>query len=349
MKLAVLDPQGAQKGQVELPRQFSEPVRADLIKRAVHALQANARQAYGADPRAGKRASAELSRRRRKYRGSYGFGISRVPRKILSRRGTRMYMVGAFAPGTVGGRRAHPPKASKIWSQKLNTRENRKAIRSALAATMDKELVVARGHRVPEKYPFVVDSAFEQLDKTPKIKKALLTLGFKDELARADKTKIRAGKGTMRGRKTKRAKGLLIVTAKKDAPMVKASGNLAGADVITVNELNAEFLAPGTHAGRATLFTKDAIAVMQEKGLFLDTGKKPQAGKPKPVEKPKEEKVEKKAAKAKPAPKEAPAKPAHPTKTGSTHPKTGAKGDKGKDAKKVAKKAPKTHTKEAKK
>ena len=84
-----------------------------LIKRAVLTLQNNKRQRYGANPEAGKKVSAALSKRRRKYRGSYGHGISRVPRKILSRRGTSMNWQGAFAPGTVGGRRAHPPKAEK--------------------------------------------------------------------------------------------------------------------------------------------------------------------------------------------------------------------------------------------
>jgi len=277
MKLAVLDMNGARKGEVELPRQFDEPLREDLIRRAVHALQANARQPYGADPEAGKRASAELSRRRRKYRGSYGAGISRVPRKILNRRGTRMYWVGAFAPGTVGGRRAHPPKAEKQWEQKLNKRENRKAIRSALAATVQPVLVKARGHKVPDTYPFLLDDAFERLLKTSEVKKALLALGFKGELARADTTRVRAGKGKLRGRKTKRPTSLLLVTAQPEAALRLGAGNLAGVDVVAVEELNAELLAPGTHPGRATLFTRGAVAALAEQGLFLDPGKKPQA------------------------------------------------------------------------
>ena len=47
-----------------------------------------------------------------------------------------MNWVGAFAPGTVGGRRAHPPKSEKIWSKKINKKENAKAIRSAISATL---------------------------------------------------------------------------------------------------------------------------------------------------------------------------------------------------------------------
>ena len=156
MKVDVLSLTKTSIGKKDLPRQFDEPVRPDLIKRAVESIQANRRQKYGTDPKAGMKASAELSRRRRKYRGSYGHGISRVPRKILSRRGTRFNWVGAVAPGTVGGRKAHPPKAIKEWVRKINKKERRKAIRSALAATMNPEIVTARGHKVPESYPFII-------------------------------------------------------------------------------------------------------------------------------------------------------------------------------------------------
>ena len=50
-------------GKMDLPVQFMEKVREDLIKRAVVAIQANKRQKYGTDPEAGKKASAKLSRR----------------------------------------------------------------------------------------------------------------------------------------------------------------------------------------------------------------------------------------------------------------------------------------------
>ena len=182
MELKILSIKNQEKGKLKLPKQFDEDIRPDLIKKVVLALQSNKRQPYGADPEAGKRASAELSRRRRKYRGSYGIGISRVPRKILSRRGTRMNWQGAFAPGTVKGRRAHPPKAEKIWQQKINKKERKKAIRSALAATIDKEIVKKKGHLIPDNYPFVVEKKIEALRKTKEIKEALDNIGFKKEL-----------------------------------------------------------------------------------------------------------------------------------------------------------------------
>src|SRR3989338_6374837 len=196
MKLPLLTLEKNQMGERELPRQFQEEYRPDLIKRAVQALQSAARQAYGAHPEAGKRSSSRVSKRRRKYRGCYGFGISRVNRKILSRRGTRMHWVGAFTPQTVGGRRAHPPKAEKILEKLINRKENQKAIRSAMAATLNKDLVAQRGYQLPSEYPFIVESALEQTQKTKDVEEALVKLGFENELERSLIKKVRAGIAT---------------------------------------------------------------------------------------------------------------------------------------------------------
>ena len=88
MKLSVYDISNKKVGEMNLPAQFSEGIRQDIISRAVLAIRSNKRHPHGANPEAGKRASAEISKRRMEYRGSYGHGISRSPRKILSRRGT---------------------------------------------------------------------------------------------------------------------------------------------------------------------------------------------------------------------------------------------------------------------
>lgn len=288
MELKIINTKNSVSGKVKAPKQFNEEIRPDLISRAVLAVQSHKRQPYGAHPEAGKRASAELSRRRRKYRGSYGIGISRVPRKILSRRGTRMNWVGAFAPGTVGGRRAHPPKAEKNWSQKINDHERKKAIRSAMAATLCKEIVEARGHLVPENYPFTIDDDFEKLGKTKDVKTALLKLGFDKELNRAEKKTIKAGRGKSRGRKYRKKKSVLLVVAEK-CSLIKAAKNLPGVDIVTVESLNAELLAPGTDIGRATLFTKKAMERLEKEQLFTKKSRLP---------KEKKAKVSKKKAKA---------------------------------------------------
>jgi large subunit ribosomal protein L4e len=267
-KLNVLGIDGKSQGNVELPKQFIEPVRLDLIQRAVLSLQSRARQPYGADPQAGRRHSVDVSRRRRDYRGSYGKGISRVPRKVLSRRGGQFSWVGAFAPGTVGGRRAHPPKSEKIWTRKINTKENRKAIRAALAATLDTSLVSARGHRAPTNYPFALVDGIEQIAKTKELIATLETLGFTEELARAADIQTRSsGIARMRGRARKVRVSVLIV-ASADAPVMTAAQNIPGVQAVAVNELNAELLAPGAHPGRLTLFTQGALKRMEEANLF---------------------------------------------------------------------------------
>lgn len=276
MKLNVLGTDKKQLRQIDLPEQFEEPIREDLIKRAVLAIHNNKRQPYGAKPDAGKRASAEVSRRRRNYRGSYGLGISRVPRKILSRRGTRMNWVGAFAPGTVKGRRAHPPKASRIWKVKMNKKERRKAIRAALAATISTKYLTARGHKIPKEFPFVLDDQIELLKKTKEVEEALIKLGFEEELARISIRNIRAGRGKMRGRKYKTKKGPLFVVS-QDCNLLRAAQNIIGVDVMNIQDINAELLAPGCMPGRLTLFSESAIRRLEKERLFMNDYKRVKA------------------------------------------------------------------------
>jgi len=268
MELKVFDIKNQQLGTIQLPAQFEEQIRPDLIHRAVNVIRANSRQRYGAKPDAGLRPSADVSRRRRKYRGSYGIGISRVQRKIVSRKGTRMNWIAAVMPGVVSGRRAHPPKAEKIWTQKINKKEKRKAIRSAIAATLLKELVKKRGHNPPENYPFAVDTQFEQLSKTKEVKSALVNLGLKDELQRAKIKKIRAGKGKARSRPYKKRKGPLLVVSGK-CPLLNGGKNIPGVDIITVTNINAKLLAPGGDPARLTIFTQKAIKTLNDKQLYM--------------------------------------------------------------------------------
>lgn len=267
MKLDILDISKKKVGEVDLPMQFNEEVRPDLIKRAVLAIQSGKRQAYGAMPEAGKRASVKLSKRRRKYRGMYGFGIARTPRKILSRRGTRMFWVGAFSPNTVGGRRAHPPKAEKVFQKKINKKERKKAIRMGIAATVIGNLVKKRGHIIPDNYPFVLDKKFEELSKTKDVIGYLKSFGLEKELERTSKKKVRAGRGKSRGRKYKTKTGPLIVVSEK-SNIMKAANNIPGTDIVNVKALNAELLAPGEMPGRLTLWTTGALEVLEKEKLF---------------------------------------------------------------------------------
>ena len=244
METPVHDLDGGEAGTVDVPAIFETEYRPDLIARAVRTAQANRTQPYGADPFAGKRTSAESL-------GS-GRGLAHVPRQ--GGRGRRV-------PQTVGGRKAHPPKAEADRTESINAAERKLANRSAIAATADPELVAERGHAFDEDLdlPFVVDDAFESLEKTSDVVSFLEETGLDADVERAENGRsIRAGRGTTRGRKYKTPKSILFVTS-SDAGPSRAARNLAGADVVTAAEVNAEDLAPGALPGRLTVWTASAI------------------------------------------------------------------------------------------
>ncbi len=247
----VYDLQGAVIREIELPSIFETPFRPDLIKRAVLASISSRRQSQGRDKRAGKRTTAES--------WGTGFGVARVPRVKGSRHhaGRRA----AFAPMTVGGRAAHPPKSEKRSKERINTKERRLAIRSAIAATANKVLVRSRGHIIDFvlEIPLIVTDELQEIEKAADTRFAFMQLGIWDDIMRAKKgKKIRPGKGKMRGRRYKKPKGPLIVIS-EDEGIYQAAKNHPGVDIINVKNLNVESLAPGTHAGRLTIWTESAI------------------------------------------------------------------------------------------
>jgi large subunit ribosomal protein L4e len=266
MKVPVYDLKGKETGKLKLPKQFETPIRKDLIRKAVVAGWKNKVQPYGSKTLAGRTSSAVFRGTRRGYGHSYNWSVARLPRLML-RGGRRIGRV-MNVPQAVGGPAAHPPKSMRIWKLKLNDKERRLAIRSALAATVDKDTVASRGHKVPSAYPFLLIEKFEELSKTKDVIAALEALGLSPELDRASKKKIRAGRGKSRGRRYKRAKGPLLVIS-KPGPIVKAATNIPGIDVVVANQLNAGLLAPGSHPGRLTIFTKKAMERLEEEKLFL--------------------------------------------------------------------------------
>ena len=254
------DINGNEAGEVKLPKIFSHEYRPEVIKRAVLAIQANRRQRYGANPLAGKRSSAHYHGKRRYRYTMMNREMARISR-IHGNVGVLAYRA-RIVPQAVKGRKAHPPKAEKIWSLKINKKENTLAIRSSIAATADIELVKKRGHLVQETPIIFVDDV-EKVNKTKEIKMLFEKL-FPEETKRCSRKKIRAGKGKNRGRPYKRKKGPLVVVS-RECDLLKAAKNLPGIDVSTVNSLNAELLAPGSQAGRFTIFTKSALETIEKK------------------------------------------------------------------------------------
>jgi len=248
----VFDLEGKAVGKLRVPKVFKTPLRPDVIKRAVVALQSRRFQPQGRDPSAGKRRSVESL--------GAGHGLSRFPRlKAGGQRAT-------FAVGTVGGRQANPPVVGKKIVKGIPHKEMRLALRSALAATASKKTVASRGHIAEDvgDFPLVVVDDLQGLKKTSEVEEAFLKLGVWPDIYRVkESVKERAGKGKRRGRRTKRAVGPLLVIA-ENGGVAQAARNLPGVDVFTVNNLNAELLAPGTHPGRLTVWTKSAFEKLDE-------------------------------------------------------------------------------------
>ncbi len=249
MMAKVLSLSGEVVEEIELPKVFEEEFRPDIIKRAVLAIQSHRRQPYGPNPLAGVDYAWE--------NWGPGYGYARVPR---IKHGSRAVVV----PQAVGGRKAHPPKPQRKWAEKINKKEMKKALRSAIAATANVELVKARNHLFEGELPKVVVNDIESIKKTKEVIEVFKAIGVYEDVERAKETKrYRAGKGKMRGRRYKMKKSVLLVVG-KDNGILKAAKNLPGVDAVLVRNLNVELLAPGCHAGRLTVWSKSAIEYLGE-------------------------------------------------------------------------------------
>ncbi len=245
-KVNVYSLEGEVTEKIDLPEIFEEAYRPDVIKRAVISTQTARIQPWGSDPMAGKRTTAESF-------GS-GRGIAMVPRIKGSSEA-------AFVPQAIGGRKAHPPRAKTNHYEKINNKERVLAIRSAIAATAKKELVAERGHKINnlDQIPFVITDDIETVKKTKETREIFKELGIMDDILRAKKgRKIKSGKGKLRGRKYRTPKGPLLVVG-NDRGISLGARNHAGVEIVEVNNINAELLAPGTQPGRLTIYTKSAI------------------------------------------------------------------------------------------
>lgn len=251
MNIQVYDLQGNPKKTIELPTIFETPLRLDVIKRAVLAQQSHGIQPQGRDPMAGKRTSAISM--------GTGHGTARLPR-VKGSRSPRAQQ-GAFAPSTVGGRLTHPPRSEKKIYKFINKKERHLAIRSAIAATANKTQIASRGHIVKgiPMFPLVIVDELQDIDKASEARTFFNNLGLWPDLERVNRSrKIRAGKGKMRGRKRRHSVGPLLIIH-ENGGVRKAVSNFLGVDVIKINNLNSEALAPGTIPGRLTVWTSSAI------------------------------------------------------------------------------------------
>jgi len=249
MKTTLFDKSGKKKSEVELPKIFNTKIREDIVLKYFEADKFV--QPYSHDPRAGRKhsASGTISHKRHDWKGHYGRGISRIPRKTMSRRGTQFVWVGAEASSTRGGRRVHGPKGIGAET-KINKKEIKLAMNSAFAATADKDCIIARYGSLDKISiaPIIIESIPE---KTKDLKLTLESAFAESKELVFKKKSVRAGKGKSRGRKYKSNAGALIVVGKDEEKRFK------GIEIKSIDEVTIADLYP---LGRLTVYTQKAIA-----------------------------------------------------------------------------------------
>ena len=265
MKANILSINGNKLRDIELPKCFSQKIRGDLIHKVLEAKKK--RQPYSPSPIAGNQhsASGKIQHRRHVWKTHYGKGISRIPRKTTSRKGSQFVWIGATIPSAVGGRRAHPPKvASMINTKKINKKEMEIALNSAISATANKKEIVKRYENLKTEdlknfnLPIIVEGKIASLKTKPLIESLKKILGEKVFDSLSKKKKIRSGKGKLRGRKYKKNKGLILVIGKDEKLNVKS------VETINASNLSVNNLAEGS-PGRIAIYSEKAISELNEK------------------------------------------------------------------------------------
>lgn len=254
MKATSYDLKNQKNSEVSLPSIFATKIREDIALKYYEADKEF--HPYAPSPLAGRKhsASGTISHRRHEWKGHYGKGIARVPRKAMWRRGTQFYWVGAEVNQARGGRAVHTPKIY-YRPRKINDNEMKIAMHSAIASTARKEFVTKRYSRLTDfagQVPFVVSNA-EQMKTKQLIEVLKKMLGESYTVALQVKN-VRSGKGKMRNRKYKSTAGLLFVKAKGEKISLK------GVDVVNANELKIADLFP---LGRLTLYTEKSLAELK--------------------------------------------------------------------------------------
>jgi large subunit ribosomal protein L4e len=241
---------------VEIPDVFARPLRSDLIARAFWLVRSHSLQAYGRDPNAGQKTSAESGW------PPTGRGISRIPR-VKGERSRRSGQAAGVA-SVVGGRLPHPPKAAKVIYNKINKKERELALETAIAFTGDASAVALRGHRVGGlKFPLLVADDIESVSKTAELYSFFEKVGLAEELNRLyTGVKRRSGKPRMRGRAYKEPVGPLVVVS-NDRGVGRAAEAIPGVKVVSVESLSILQLAPAGVAGRLTFWTESSLDALR--------------------------------------------------------------------------------------
>lgn len=268
MKTQILDTNGKKVKEIATDL-FEEQIREDIIFKVIEAERIW--QPYSNYYLAGmdRSASGNIRHKRHSWKSDRERGIPRIPKKTFWRRGTQFSWGGAIIPSVKGGRRAHPPK-NKINLKKINKKELRKALLSALSYSssideLKKKYLSLQDKKIDIKLPIIVEDKILLLKTKDFLGSLDKILGNLKDVA-IQKKSIRAGRGKSRGRKYKKNAGLLLVISKNEKKEIK------GIDMIKTNKLRVSDLASG--GARLTMFTENAIKEL-EKSLIENPIKKP--------------------------------------------------------------------------
>jgi large subunit ribosomal protein L4e len=244
MKASAYSLEGKIFKEIELPKIFEEPPRPDLIKRAVLSDESRLKQPKGNYRWAGFETSARYVGRKDDFGAVKNKGIPHLPHEVLPK--GRLGKV-KRVPLAVKGHRAHPPKPEKKIVEEINKKEYEKALKSAIATTAVHEMVEKRmNEKISLSLPLVIEGKFEQLKKTKEAMAVFEALNLGRLIEKAKKN----GK-----------KGPLVVVSK----LTNAAKNIPGVEVVEVSKLKVMHLAPGTHPGRLTIYTENAIGELSQR------------------------------------------------------------------------------------
>lgn len=267
MEANVYQIDGKVEKKIALPEIFGMRFNEDIVRRALLSEQSAAYQPQGHYLLAGMDTSASYKGRYGTYRTQRHTGLPPRPRQRLAKGG-----MGAVRkiPSAVKGRRAHPHKVEKIIIERINRKEYAKALESAVAATANTELIKRTYSYQKERLPVIVSSQLEKVAKTRELIKILTTLGFNDDIAKSHDPRLNVG-----GRRSKKRyfRSSVLIIAKDSGSIGRAGRNIPGVDVLAVDGLKIEKLAPGAKP-RLALWSEAAVESLAS-GIAKSTAGRP--------------------------------------------------------------------------
>lgn len=242
---------------------FEGSLRNDIVQKIVEIEKMQERQLYSPFFLAGLQTSASgnVKHNRHVWKTDRGRGLSRYPKKRMSDKGSQFVWVAAVAPGTRGGRRAHPPKVIRA-DKKINKKEYEFGFKSALAFLASPEDIKKKysslaGKDLKLNFPLIFESKILSLKSKKFFESLENLLGAEVMNLGLQNKETRPGVGKMRGRRYKKTAGFLVIIGKKD------NFKLSGVEIKKVEDIKIKDL--WNNGPRLVIFTEEAIKEMENK------------------------------------------------------------------------------------